>query len=126
MERDYTQAQMAPNIVDIVILVVVAWNIANAVRQGFVTALVSLIAFLLSISLAIVAYVRVADWAAAQFNVPTLIAQPLAFGAVWLITAFLLGTIGRFLAAPFGWLLHGSPLDMLVSIVPGAIQGFAV
>ncbi|MBI4214241.1 MAG: CvpA family protein [Chloroflexi bacterium] len=115
-----------PNWVDVAILVVVAWNIANAVRRGFVTAAVSLVAFLLSVSLAIVAYVRVADWAAAQFGVPSLIAQPVAFAAVWFVTNFLLETVGRFLAAPFGWLLHGSPLDLLVSIVPGAIKGFAV
>ncbi len=117
---------MSPNWVDVAILVVVAWNIANAVRWGVVTAVVSLVAFLLSVSLAVVAYVRVADWAAAQFGLPGLIAQPIAFGAVWFVTNFLLATVGSFLAAPFGWLLRGAPLDMLISIVPGAIKGFAV
>ncbi len=117
---------MSPNWIDIAILVVVAWNVANGVRGGFVSAVVELIAFLLAVSLAVVSYVRVADFVVAQFNVPALIAQPLAFAVIWGITSILVGTIGRFIAGPFGFLLRGSPLDMLLCIVPSAVKGFAV
>ncbi|MSQ24369.1 MAG: hypothetical protein EXR58_07460 [Chloroflexi bacterium] len=117
---------MAPNWIDIAILVVVAWNIASAVRQGFVSSLVSLLAFLSSISIAIIAYVRVADWSVEKFGVPALIAQPIAFGLLWPITGFLINVVGRFVAAPFSWLLHGSPLNLLLSILPGGLKGFAV
>lgn len=117
---------LTPNWIDIAILIVVAWNVANGVRAGFVSALVDLIAFLLSVSIAVISYVRIADFAVMQFNVPTLIAQPVAFAGIWLVTSLLVGTIGRFIAGPFGFLLRGSPLDMLLCLVPSALKGFAV
>lgn len=117
---------MAVNWVDVAILIVVVWNIANGVRQGLVGASVSLVAFLLSVSIALMAYLRVADWSIGQFGLPSLVAQPLAFGALWLITSFLVGVVGRFIAGPFGFLLRGSPLDTLLSTVPAAIHGFAI
>jgi uncharacterized protein YkwD len=117
---------MSPNWIDIAILVVVAWNVANAVRAGFVGAFVDLAAFLLAVTIAVISYVRVADFAVAQFNVPPLVAQPAAFAAIWLVTSVLVGTIGHFIAGPFGFLLRGSPIDLLLSVAPGAIKGFAV
>lgn len=117
---------MAVNWIDVAILAVVGWNIANGVRGGFVGATVSLLAFLISVSIALISYVRVADWAAEQFGLPSLVAQPMAFGALWLITSFLVGIVGRFVAGPFGFLLRGSPLDTLLSLAPAAIHGFAI
>lgn len=117
---------MSPSWIDIGILIVVAWNVANGIRAGFVGAVVDLVAFLLAVTIAVLSYVRVADFAVAQFNAPALLAQPLAFGAIWLITTFLISTILRFIAGPFGFLLRGSPLDMLLTLIPSAIKGFAV
>lgn len=117
---------MSPNWIDIAILVVVVWNVANGIRAGFVAAAVDLISFLLAVSIAVMSYVRVADFAVAQFGVPSLIPQPLAFAVIWMVTSFLIGTIGGFIAGPFGFLLRGSPLDMLLTLVPSAVKGFAV
>src|SRR5579862_7608688 len=104
---------MVANWVDVAIIAVVAWSVADGVRRGFVGATVSLVAFVLSIVIATMSYSQVAAWASDQWNIPAMLAQPVAFGALWAITGFLIGTIGRFIAGPFGFLLHGSPLDVL-------------
>ncbi|HEY3116543.1 MAG TPA: CvpA family protein [Chloroflexota bacterium] len=117
---------MVANWVDIAIIAVVAWSVASAVRGGFVAATVSLVAFVLSIVIATMSYGQVADWASDQWNIPAQLAQPIAFTALWTITGVLVGIIGRFVAGPFGFLLHGSPLDLLLSVIPSAVKGAAM
>lgn len=117
---------MVANWVDVAILAVVAWSVADGVRRGFVGATVGLAAFALSIVIATMSYGRVAEWAADQWSIPSQLAQPVAFGALWTITGFLVGIIGRFIASPFGFLLHGSPLDLLLSVIPSALKGAAM
>lgn len=114
------------NWVDGAIVLVVAWNVADGVRRGFVGAAVALVAFLLSVSIALMSYAQVGEVLADRWGVPTLMAQPLAFGALWLITGYLVGVVGGFVAAPFGFLFHGSPLDILLSVAPAALKGLAV
>lgn len=117
---------MVSNWVDVVIVAVVAWSVADGVRRGFVGSAVSLLALVLSIFIATMSYAQLAAWASDQWPIPPLLAQPVAFGALWIITGFLVGVIGRFIAAPFGFLLHGSPLDLILSLVPSALKGAAL
>ncbi len=114
------------NWVDVAILGIVAWNVANGVRRGLVSSAVDLAVFVLSISVALAWNLRVADWVTGQLDIPSSVAQPLAFGAIWLITGLLLGMIGGFLTGPFDLLLRGSALDLMLGIVPAAAKGVAV
>ena len=117
---------MPENWVDIAILVVVAWNIADGVRRGFIFALIGLIGFVLSAVLALTLYVQLAEWSEAQWNLPGLLVRPLAFGALWAGASILVSVLGRFLGAPFSFLLRGSPLDLLLSILPSSAKGLIV
>jgi uncharacterized protein YkwD/uncharacterized membrane protein required for colicin V production len=114
------------NWVDIAILLVVAWNIADGVRRGFIGATVSLLEFVLSVVVALTFYTYVADLAIEQWGVPSLIARPLAFVGLWIVTSVVVGLLGRMIGAPFAALLRGSRADPLLSIAPSAIKGFAV
>lgn len=112
--------------VDIGILAVVAWNVADGVRRGLIGATLALVAFLLSVMIAVLSYAQVAEWAEGQFGVPKLFSQPVAFGVLWVLTGFLVGLVGRFVAGPFGFLLRGSPIDLVLSAVPSALKGVAM
>jgi uncharacterized protein YkwD/uncharacterized membrane protein required for colicin V production len=114
------------NWVDIAILLVVAWNIVDGIRRGFIGALVSLAAFLLSVAVAISFYNYVSDLFVEQWNAPPLLARPVAFAALWLLTSIVVGVIGRIVGAPFAALLRGTPFNLALSIIPSAIKGFAV
>src|SRR5438067_1954846 len=117
---------MPENWVDIAILLVVAWNIADGVRRGFVSALVSLAGFVLSVAVALTFYVYVAEIITDQVGVPPLLARPLAFAGLWLVTSLVVGLVGHVVGAPFAALLKGRSIDIVLSIIPSAIKGFAV
>lgn len=117
---------MPENWVDIAILLVVAWNIADGVRRGFILSLIDLLRFALSLIIPLTFYVQLADWVVDQWAVPGLLAQPLAFVGLWAGTGIVVGVVGRFVGAPFAALLRGSALDLLLSLVPSAVKGLAV
>lgn len=117
---------MPENWVDIAILLVVAWNLADGIRRGFIGSLVDLLAFMLSVIVSVTFYVQLADFAAGQWGLPRLMARPLAFAVLWLATSTITGWVGRALGAPFSALLRGSPLDIVLSIPPAAVKGFLV
>jgi len=112
--------------VDIAILLVVAWNIADGVRRGFIGALISLVGFVLSLIISITFYPQVADWASSQWPIPELLAKPLAFGALWLITSILVSVGGGLITRPVAWLIRGTPMDVLLSIIPSALKGLLI
>lgn len=114
------------NWVDIVILAIVAWNIAAGVRRGFMGALVDLLGFLLSLAIALTLYVQAAEWAVRQWNVPDLLAQPLAFAVLWVVTSVTVSLIGSLLGAPVAAFLRGSTSDLLLSMVPSTLKGAVV
>lgn len=111
--------------IDIAILLVVAWNIADGVRRGFVLAVVDLLRFILALAIALALYIQVGSWASEQWSIPTFFANPMAFVALWAATSIIVGVIGHFIAAPFAALIRGSSVDLLLSLVPSAIKGFA-
>ena len=117
---------MLENWVDVAILLVVAWNLADGIRRGFIGSLVDLLAFILSVIVSVTFYVQIADFAAAQWGVPRLFARPLAFAVLWVATSTAAGWVGRFVGAPFGALLRGAALNTVLSIGPGAVKGFLV
>ena len=117
---------MPENFIDIAILLVVAWNLADGIRRGFIGSLADLIAFVLSVIVSITFYVQLADFASSQWSIPALLARPLAFAVLWIATSTLAGWIGRLVGAPFAALLRGSPLDILLSIPPAAAKGLLV
>ncbi|MBM2813062.1 MAG: colicin production protein, partial [Chloroflexi bacterium] len=117
---------MPENWVDIAVLLVVAWNVADGVRRGLISALVDFVGFLLSIVIAITFYVQVGEWASAEWNVPALFARPAAFGVLWLGTSVVIGLLGTVIGAPFAALLKGSSADLVLSIIPSALKGVAV
>ncbi len=114
------------NWVDIAILLVIAWHIADGVRRGFVAALVDLVAFVVSLVVALTAYVQLGDWAAVQWNLPSLLARPLAFGAIWIVSGFVVSLFGRIVGAPFSALIRATGLDAILSIVPSGLKGLIV
>lgn len=117
---------MLENWVDIAILLVVAWHIADGVRRGFIPALVDLVGFLVSLAIALTFYVRAAEWAAEQWQIPALLAQPLAFAGLWIAVSFIIGAVGHVVGGPFAALMRGSALDLLLSILPSSLKGLAV
>ncbi len=114
------------NWVDIAIVVVIAWHIADGVRRGFVASLVDLIAFVVSLVVALTTYVQLGDWAAAQWSLPSLLARPLAFAAIWIVTGLLVSFIGRIIGAPFSVLIRATGLDTILSIIPSGLKGLIV
>jgi uncharacterized protein YkwD/uncharacterized membrane protein required for colicin V production len=114
------------NWVDIAIVLVIAWHIADGVRRGFVAALVDLIAFVLSLVVALTSYVQLGEYASIQWGLPSLLARPLAFGAIWLVTGLVVGFIGRIIGAPFAILIRGSAFDALLSVFPSGLRGLVV
>jgi uncharacterized protein YkwD/uncharacterized membrane protein required for colicin V production len=130
---DYTQAHLPPwisavpeNWVDIAILLVVAWNLADGIRRGFIGSVADLLAFILAVLASVTFYVQLADFGASQWTMPRLLARPLAFAVLWVVTSTVAGWIGRVVGAPFAALLRGSALDTVLSIVPAAAKGFLV
>ena len=117
---------MPDNWVDIAILLVVAWNLADGIRRGFVGALTDLAEFILSVGVALTFYTYVAELASAEWNVPALLARPVAFAALWLVTSVIVSIVGRIIGAPFAALLKGSAADVALSLVPSAVKGLAV
>jgi uncharacterized protein YkwD/uncharacterized membrane protein required for colicin V production len=114
------------NWIDIAILVVVAWNIVDGVRKGFIGALVDLIAFVLSVIVALTLYVTVAELMTEQWNVPALFARPLAFSILWMVTGVVVGLAGRLIGAPFAAMLNGRTVDAVLSMVPSTVKGLVV
>jgi uncharacterized protein YkwD/uncharacterized membrane protein required for colicin V production len=124
MTGHYTQCPV--NWIDIAILLVIAWHIADGVRRGFVAALVDLAAFVVSLVVALTGYVQLGEWAAARWNLPSLLARPLAFGAIWIVTGLVVSLFGRIIGAPFSMLIRATGLDAILSIVPSGLKGLIV
>jgi uncharacterized protein YkwD/uncharacterized membrane protein required for colicin V production len=114
------------NWVDIAILLVVAWNLADGIRRGFIGSLADLLAFILAVLVSVTFYVQLADYGASQWGIPGLLARPLAFAALWLVTSTVASWLGRVAGAPFAALMRGSALDTVLSILPAAAKGFLV
>jgi len=114
------------NWIDIAILAVVAWNIADGARRGFVGALVSLAGFILSAVIALSFYPQAAGWIASQWGLPELLANPAAFACLWFATGIVVSIVGHVVGAPFAALLRGSALNVLLSVVPSVLKGVAV
>jgi uncharacterized protein YkwD len=114
------------NWIDIAILLVVAWNVADGVRKGFVGALVDLVAFVVSVVAALTLYVILAEFMTEQWNVPIHFAQPLAFSVLWIGTGLAVSLAGRLIGAPFAALLRGRTIDVALSVVPSALKGLLV
>ncbi len=117
---------MPQNWTDIAVILVVAWNLADGARRGFILSVVQLIVFGLSVAISVMFYVQVGELVAAQWSLPSLAARPLAFGALWIATSMVAGFIGRAIGGPFAALLRGSALDILLSVVPSAARGLLV
>jgi uncharacterized protein YkwD len=114
------------NWVDIAILLVVAWHIADGVRRGFIGSLINLVGFVLSLIVSLTFYPQVADWASSQWPIPDLLAKPLAFGGLWILTGIVVSIVGGIVTRPVAWLIRGNPLDVLLSVVPSALKGLLV
>src|SRR4051794_40775043 len=114
------------NWIDIVIVVIIAWNIADGIRKGFIPALFDLIGFVAAVVVALSWYVAAAEWINAQWGIPTLLAQPVAFAGVWIVASIVFSIAGHFLGAPFAALLHGKSLDLVLSVIPSAVKGLIV
>jgi uncharacterized protein YkwD/uncharacterized membrane protein required for colicin V production len=114
------------NWIDIAIVVILAWNIADGIRKGFIPALFDLAAFVAAVLVALSAYVVLGEWINAQWGIPTLLAQPVAFAATWIVTSIVVGIAGHFLGAPFAALLHGKSLDLVLSVIPSGLKGLVV
>lgn len=117
---------MSDNWIDIAILLVVAWNIADGIRRGFMGALIGLLGFVLSVSIALSFYPQASAWATETWGLPALLATPAAFAALWVGTGLIVGIVGHFIARPFAALLKGSNLDVPLSVLPSALKGLAV
>jgi uncharacterized protein YkwD len=91
-----------------------------------VAAAVDLVAFVLSLIVALTTYVQLGEWASAQWGLPSLLARPLAFGVIWLVTGLVVGFVGRILGAPFAFLIRGTGLDAVLSVVPSGLKGIVV
>ena len=114
---------MPENLIDIAILLVVAWNLVDGIRRGFIGSLADLFAFILAVIVSITFYVQLADFGASQWGIPVLLARPLAFAILWVTTSTVASWVGRLLGAPFSVFLRGSPLDIVLSLVPAAVKG---
>jgi uncharacterized protein YkwD/uncharacterized membrane protein required for colicin V production len=114
------------NWIDIVVVVIVAWNIADGIRRGFVSALFDLIAFVAAVLMALSSYVAVAAWINAQWGLPLLLAQPVGFAAAWIVTSIVVSVAGHFVGAPFAALLQGKSLDLVLSLIPSTAKGLIV
>jgi len=112
--------------VDIAILLVVAWNIADGVRRGFLGAVIDLIGFVLSLIISLTFYPQVAEWASSTWPIPELLANPLAFAVLWIVTGLIVSIIGRLVMRPFASLIRGTALDILLSLIPSALKGVLV
>ena len=117
---------MPENLIDIAILLVVAWNLADGIRRGFIGSLADLVGFVLAVIVSITFYVELADFGATQWGIPLLVARPLAFAVLWITTSTVAGWLGRIVGTPFSALLRGSPLDVVLSLAPSAIKGALV
>ena len=117
---------MLENWIDIAILLVVAWHLAEGIRRGFIGSVADLVAFILSVIVSITFYVQLAEFASTEWKMPILLARPLAFAVLWIVTSTVAGLIGRLIGSPFAALLRGSPLDVLLSLPPSAAKGLLV
>jgi uncharacterized protein YkwD len=112
--------------VDIAILLVVAWNIADGARRGFIGSLIGLAGFALSLVVSLTFYPQVAEWASGQWPIPELLSKPLAFGALWIVTSIAVTIVGGLITRPVAWLIRGTTMDIVLSIIPSALKGLLV
>jgi uncharacterized protein YkwD/uncharacterized membrane protein required for colicin V production len=114
------------NWTDIAIILVVAWNLADGARRGFILSVMDLVVFCLSVVISVMFYVQLAEFMTEQWGVPSLVARPAAFAALWIATSVVAGFVGRAIGAPFAALLRGSALDILLSVLPAGAKGLLV
>jgi uncharacterized protein YkwD/uncharacterized membrane protein required for colicin V production len=108
---------------DLLVLVIVGVSAFSAMRRGFVSVLLSLLGFAVALVVAFLLYQPVAGFLEQQLHWTPVWAGPLAFIGLWLAIELVFVVIERTLMKEYGWQMQESPLNRLLAVLPGALQG---
>jgi uncharacterized protein YkwD/uncharacterized membrane protein required for colicin V production len=111
------------NWVDIAVLLVLVAHALQGFQRGFLVALVDLLAFALSLALALRFYPEASAALQPYVPLPPGLLRPLAFVGLWLLADIGLGLASRIISAPVAALAGLSSANSLVGIAPGALKG---
>jgi uncharacterized protein YkwD/uncharacterized membrane protein required for colicin V production len=111
------------NPVDWALVAIVLLGAWGGSRRGFVAGALHLLTFAASIAVAFVAYQPAASWLQAQLPDLQDWSLPLAFVLVFTIVSIMVGALARALVRATPPRAHLHPLNRLLGVVPGAVNG---
>ncbi len=114
------------NWVDVAILFVLATYALQGLQRGFIMTAVDLVAFVVSLLVALRLYPLGAELLQPYLPLPPTLLKPIAFFGAWLIADVVLGLVTRALAAPLALIARLSSVNGLLGLVPGALKGAVV
>ncbi len=113
------------NWLDIVIILIFAYNIVKGIIKGFFVTICNLFGVIIGFILAINYYEKFAFWLTLKANISSNYSIILTFPLIWLITFCFFVLIGKFLHT-LSMLLLVSWLDHLMGGIIGALKGLSI
>lgn len=114
---------MIQSYVDILLILIVAYNVLRGWQSGFIISLWDLLSWIGSLLAAFRFYPVVTPWLAAVAALPEGLAPPLAFALTALVAGLLLTLLGRTLIERIPVRIHLNDLNRLFGMLPGLVNG---
>ena len=114
---------MSFNLVDIVLVLVIAANAVLGWRRGFILSMLDLVRWVGSWLTALYLYKPVARFLASIISLDEIWLSPIAFIIVIFLSGIALHLIGRVLLSRIPYSVHTHPVNRLLGTVPGAVSG---
>jgi len=115
---------MAFNVIDILLLLLVALSLLNGYRRGFILGVLDLAGWILSLLAALRFYQPVARWLAVYVYVlPQIWGRPIAFVSIAVILGFAVHLLGYAILKRLPKDIHQRRVNRLLGVIPGFANG---
>jgi uncharacterized protein YkwD len=112
------------NLIDILLLILIALSLANGYRRGFVHGVLDLAGWVLSLVAGLRYYQPVARWLGSHFDLWSEVwDQPIAFVLVALLTGVAVHVLGYWLLKRLPEDIHERRLNQVFGLLPGFVNG---
>jgi uncharacterized protein YkwD len=111
------------NLIDLLLAFVILLGLWGGWRRGFVLAAVEVLALLVSLVVAFIAYRFPAEWLEQQWPWLGVWAQPISFAAVFVLTHLLVGALTGSLVTATSPRVHRHVINRFFGLAPGFVSG---
>lgn len=118
---------MAINLIDVLLVILIALNLLNGYRRGFILGVLDLAGWILSLLAGLRYYQPLASWLGPRADLwPEMWDQPIAFVIVAVFVGVIVHLIGYALLRRMSRDVHERPVNRTLGLLPGFVNGLII